>query len=73
MKKLALIALPLAFGLVACDNAAEDTVAEPVATETEEPMAAETPMAGETPMEETVTEDTMVTETPAPEATETPM
>ena len=28
MKKFALIALPLAFGLVACDNAAEDTVDE---------------------------------------------
>ena len=34
MKKLALIAHPLAFGLVACDNAAEDTVDEPMATET---------------------------------------
>ncbi|UVI39711.1 hypothetical protein [Qipengyuania spongiae] len=77
MNKLALVALPLALGLVACDNAAE----EPMETEstevmTTEPMVTETPMATETPMMEegmaTEEMDTM-TETPAPEATETPM
>jgi hypothetical protein len=82
MKKFALIALPLAFGLVACDNSATDTVDEPVGTEmATEPMATETMTTDtmdEPPMgDEVIMEDGMMDETtmnqPAPEATETPM
>lgn len=68
MKKLALIALPLALGVVACDQS--DTTVEPTATETAmaEPMAAEpvAPMAEDTAAPMT---DEMGTETPMAEDT----
>ncbi|GMM92092.1 hypothetical protein [Qipengyuania sp. MTN3-11] len=85
MKKIALVALPLALGLVACDNAAEEPVdgtdttamepapVEPMATGTTDPMMDDT-MTDDT-MTDDMADDTMAddmgTETPAAE--ETPM
>ena len=71
MKKIALIALPLSLGLIACEQKTEEAAVEPTATETAmaEPMATDTaaPMA-------TDTAAPMATDTAAtPAATETPM
>jgi hypothetical protein len=76
MKKFALIALPLA--LAACSQKAEETTAEPTATDTAmaEPMATDTAAPAAT---DTATPAATDTATPAagdtatPAATETPM
>ncbi len=75
MKKLALIALPLSFALMACEQTTEETTVEPMATETAmvEPMATDT-MAPMDPMAtDTTAADPMATGTATPMATETPM
>lgn len=79
MKKLALIALPLSLGLIACEQKTEETTIEPTATETAmmaEPMATDTaaPMATDT-MAPMATDGAtpMATGTATPTATETPM
>ncbi len=70
MKKIVLVALPLALGLTACSKKEDTTVVEPTATETAmaEPMATDTaaPMA-------TDTAAPAATDTATPAATETPM